>query len=1000
MAADKTVRVELVGGTDQFRKSFADAAKASGDLSKSLGVIEKQISGTFSGLAASMGPVGESMSALGPAGLVAAAGIGAVATAMGGLVAFVGESVKGLVELGGKLSDLSAKTGLSTTTLQELRFAGALVGVSMEEAAGAVGKMQKAIVEGDTVFARLGLSLANLRKLDTAGQFDAVATAIRSIKDPAQQTAAAMEAFGKGGASILPLIKSDTAAAREEFQRLGLSISEGAVAAADKLGDEFTKVSFAFEGVKNQLAAGIVESGALTVATEALKAVMGSLATFLSENKDLIRGFFALGLTAARELNAFIPTVKTGFQGLVEIFKLIHPEAAKTAGEFKFLLDSAAQFQAFKDRMAAARAKAAEPPKDKTFVGKGDETAAAAAAAKALAERQRRENEYSALKKTMEAEFLRQIKERTRAEEDAAKAGSAMALAAKKDVEELMHAAEVSAGINPIKDYLEAINDLGPTALIAQAQLDQLAKEVELLGGVGSLTEAQLETLGAKIAQLQGQGAAKLPDILKEAVDHTKEWLAALDSVASIFNQLGKTGLGDLIGQLGQVLQQAKAIGKAMKDAGGFSKMSNAGKAQTIAAGADIGIGIGVDAYQGASTSATKSVAKGALTGAAKGALAGSVIPGIGTAVGAVVGGVIGAIGGFFGSKAKTKALLKGFDDQLIQQFGSLQKAKDEAKKYGIALDKALDSKKPEAITKAMNELNKALAKRANLEQGLATAQQNVETLQDLTKAIDNPLLKAAVQALATKVADELGKAGLGYAATGPLRDSAAFKGAQDIAGATAGTLGGLRQAGVVDQGVLAAVGTITTDVQAQAFAAAKEAGLSDAEANKASLGAISPILREQLNASIATGRKLDDKTQQLIDEAKANGIDILADPAIEAVAVAKDQLAELKKISGNVPSHAAGIVGVPRTGLALLHRGESVIPANFSMPSMSSLPLGGGSSTLLGGRRSGARTSVSAPVNISINGSGLSPEQITHAVTAAVRRRDSKLIYELRRLG
>jgi hypothetical protein len=120
---------------------------------------------------------------------------------------------------------------------------------------------------------------------------------------------------------------------------------------------------------------------------------------------------------------------------------------------------------------------------------------------------------------------------------------------------------------------------------------------------------------------------------------------------------------------------------------------------------------------------------------------------------------------------------------------------------------------------------------------------------------------------------------------------------------------------------------------------AAEAAGLAPAEATKAGFGAIAPLLREQLNASLATGQDLDENTKKLIEEAKANGISIVADPLVESVAVQRDMLKELKDMNGHGggrpdASFASGTIGlrhVRRDMLARIHAGEGlmVIPAD-----------------------------------------------------------------------
>jgi hypothetical protein len=168
--------------------------------------------------------------------------------------------------------------------------------------------------------------------------------------------------------------------------------------------------------------------------------------------------------------------------------------------------------------------------------------------------------------------------------------------------------------------------------------------------------------------------------------------------------------------------------------------------------------------------------------------------------------------------------------------------------------------------------------------------------------------------------------------------------GAQGAAQDVAGMLGGMRTAGVIDTGVSALGAQAAEDLRLQAEQAAAAQGLDPAGATRAGLIAIAPVLREQLNASVQSGKALDAKTQALLDEAKANGIEILADPALEQLDVAREQLGVLRQIAGagppsgadqpagptpdSLPSFASGGIGdFGRGAMAMLHGREAIIP-------------------------------------------------------------------------
>ncbi len=274
----------------------------------------------------------------------------------------------------------------------------------------------------------------------------------------------------------------------------------------------------------------------------------------------------------------------------------------------------------------------------------------------------------------------------------------------------------------------------------------------------------------------------------------------------------------------------------------------------------------------------------------------------VGSAIGAV-GGLIGGIKSLFGGKSK--------EEKAAEAAAKAQK---------------------DADAKAAIES----AKQVKLE-GLKSAQAAAESLMErMSKGGMSEGLTASLGTLIGKVQDALLKSGLGYMASGALRSSEAFMGAQGAAGDVAQLLAGMRAGGALDSGLMGAAGASARELQTQAVEAAKAAGLGPEEATKAGFGAMVPLLREMLNASIASGEKLSADQQALLDEAKANGITILADPMVESVAVQKDMLGELKRMNGSGggspdASFASGTRGlrlVKRNMLAQIHEGEGLYVA------------------------------------------------------------------------
>src|SRR4029450_569049 len=99
------------------------------------------------------------------------------------------------------------QTGVNVEALQGLSFAAKLSGTTVEDMAAAINKMQKALVETPGTFGRLPPPVSQLKAAAPEDAFLKVAEAIRHLTTPSEQAAAAIAAFGKAGASMLPAIK-------------------------------------------------------------------------------------------------------------------------------------------------------------------------------------------------------------------------------------------------------------------------------------------------------------------------------------------------------------------------------------------------------------------------------------------------------------------------------------------------------------------------------------------------------------------------------------------------------------------------------------------------------------------------------------------------------------------------------------------------------------------------------------------------------------------------
>jgi hypothetical protein len=226
-------------------------------------------------------------------------------------------------------SKLSRKIGVSLADFQSLALAGDLAGVSQEKIANAVGKMGINLVKASEgskgavkAFESLGLSVADLEKMSPADRFQAIATAISGLKTPAEQAAAAVNVFGKGGKDLLDIFANGGAAVKEaaEYAELfGVALSTEAGQNVEKMMDDFTTLGKVVEGFKNQLVAAFAPavSEQITGVIEKIKE-LGGIKTVAQDTAIFLAEAAGKFIDAGTVFASKIDTVLTALQKSVD----------------------------------------------------------------------------------------------------------------------------------------------------------------------------------------------------------------------------------------------------------------------------------------------------------------------------------------------------------------------------------------------------------------------------------------------------------------------------------------------------------------------------------------------------------------------------------------------------------------------------------------------------------------------------------------------------------
>jgi hypothetical protein len=215
-------------------------------------------------------------------------------------------------ETGDQLQKMSERTGIAASALSELKFAAEQSDTDLGGFETALRRMQKTLGDAENgsgkaaaKFEQIGLSVRELANLSPDEQFSKVAKAIAGIADPTQRAAAAMAIFGKSGTTILPMaLELDTL--REKAKAAGVTMSDEAAAAAEKLHDAMKLLRQQTTAVSNALGSALAP--AVTAIADAVAPVIASVIDFIKNNQELVTVVAVVGtaLTAFASVLGFV----------------------------------------------------------------------------------------------------------------------------------------------------------------------------------------------------------------------------------------------------------------------------------------------------------------------------------------------------------------------------------------------------------------------------------------------------------------------------------------------------------------------------------------------------------------------------------------------------------------------------------------------------------------------------------------------------------------------
>ena len=602
---------------------------------------------------------------------------------------------KKFLDFTGELTDLSAKTGISTTALQTLSYVTEQAGVSLETVTGSVTKMSRALVSGDKNavegLAALKLETSDLLRLSPDQAFMKIGDAIATVPNPMERATLATKIFGKSGADLLPAFTGNLAELAEQAKTTGAIMGDDLVSGGDNAGDAIGRLIRVGASLIGQVIGPmmpLVETLANLLAT-----VLGGATRFVAGAFDVVKG-------AMLSATAVILDTIAAVGEMAQRVPILSEKLGITAESTQWL------------RRQADEARAAVADLGKRGV---EPTTQALAAAAPI------------------------IGDYTGATEAAAKAKKKATDEAEKFARSVRSLAGNFVELKPaVEDSSEAIQNMAQGYAADGTLLNSTLRET-----ADATAEAAKETE----AWARATGAVLMPSIsavstqIDESATATVNWRGTVQALSQAFAQLGQIG-GPLEGVAGWM---STFIGRINATAAGTDQLKSAfqtikaggeGTSAAVAQAATSLIGLSAAFIQGVSSGDTFTRT---LNGMQTGMQIGSMFGPWGAAIGAAAGALTGLVAGL-GSVSKevreARTNLADFQDKLATSATEAQKNEAAGRDWALTLitvrdafekigrtsgeaeavvKRLLNTDDPKASAAAMAEINKALEEAAKL---------------------------------------------------------------------------------------------------------------------------------------------------------------------------------------------------------------------------------------------------------------------------------------------
>lgn len=246
-----------------------------------------------------------------------------VSGAAGAFVGALGKLGYDAVTSADDLNTLSKQTGISTDSLQKMKYAADLVDVSVEDITGALKKMKPKMEDGNKTFEKLGVRVKDThgKMRDVEDVFYDSIKALSKIENETERDQVAMELFGKSADQLAGIIDDGGASLKEygkQAEELGLILDGDTLDALNQTNDTIDQVKATTAATLAQVGADVA-----TVLAPAVEKLAGFIGDITAKLRELTPEQTQVILTIASIVAVVAPVIiligniVTGIGGLI-----------------------------------------------------------------------------------------------------------------------------------------------------------------------------------------------------------------------------------------------------------------------------------------------------------------------------------------------------------------------------------------------------------------------------------------------------------------------------------------------------------------------------------------------------------------------------------------------------------------------------------------------------------------------------------------------------------